>query len=109
VSGLLPDETPILLDLPPEARLRWNTLCDSREMWNLDDDLIWVELPGGMGIDVSWYPVLDPSGRYYVVVVKGDWDNPLAHAETTDPHEAAGLVGEFARRSIGGGPRRERL
>jgi hypothetical protein len=89
---------PIHLESAPGAKLILNSLCASTDPAYLDQDMVLVELPGAIFIDVSWSPEHDRSGAYFVTVFRRDaWESPLDVAEATDPLLAARLVEEFAQ------------
>ena len=58
----------------------------------LDSELLEVELPHGVFIDVGWYPSGDPDGAFYVTAFLGSWDHILRRKTTRSPREAASLV-----------------
>ncbi len=68
------DEFPIDLDQP---------LRDQIDL--LQEDLIQIEFPKKIVVDVGWYPSWDPSGHFQVVVVRdGDWKSPLLFMQAKD-------------------------
>jgi hypothetical protein len=88
------NSVPIDLTYAPGARLVVNNLMASDSLADRDSDLVLVELPGGIFLDVSWYPENEVPGAYYVTVFRrNDWDNPLRTAEAKTPESAAWLVG----------------
>jgi hypothetical protein len=91
----------VLIDLAkaPGAKLILNNLVASPSNFDLDQDLVLVELPGGIFIDVSWSPEHESAGAYHVTIFRhGDWDHPLDSAEARTPQRAALLVGMMAER-----------
>ena len=72
---------PICLERAPGARLILNNLFASGSTADLDQDLVLVELPGQVFIDVSWYPEHEIPGHFYVTVFeRNKWDAPLNKA-----------------------------
>jgi len=55
-------------------------LYDTMDPVYLVQDILDIELPNGISIDVGWHPESDISGTYRVVVYRGYWSNQL-----TDP------------------------
>jgi hypothetical protein len=49
----------------------------------LTQDMLEVELPNGVIIDVGWYPEHDPNGEYGIAVFQDHPDNPLQEAYYT--------------------------
>jgi hypothetical protein len=90
---------PISLMRAPGAMLVLNQLLESPSVADLDQDLVLVELPGEVFIDVSWYPENDLSGTYHVTAFRrNDWDHPLDVAEAKTARGAALLVEMMAER-----------
>jgi hypothetical protein len=90
---------PIDLASAPGARLVSNSLIPTTDPAFLDQDLVLVELPAGLFIDVSWYPEHDLAGKYYVTVFRhGEWESPLDEGEAKCAQEAAALVELLAER-----------
>lgn len=45
----------------------------------LQEDLVQVQYPDSITLDVGWYPEFDPKGKFIVAVVRNqEWDSPLA-------------------------------
>jgi hypothetical protein len=83
--------------LPFGAKILFNSLHDTKAPSYLTDDLFAAELPGGVFVDVGWFPECDPSGAYEICVYKNAFENQLAKPiKTKDPHEAAAAVEKFA-------------
>ena len=88
---------PIDLTATPSARLIFNHLVTPATVDDLDSDLVLVELPGEIFLDVSWCPANQTPGCYLVTVYRRDqWDSPLGTAEAMTAEEAARLVGRLA-------------
>jgi hypothetical protein len=94
-----PDEVEIVI---PEGcgRLAWNSLCRTDDPTCLDKDLVFVELPDGTFIDVSWLPEHGPRGAYRVVRYSADWETELETRSTRSVDEAAAFVQDIARRLV---------
>jgi len=89
----------------PGARLILNNLLTSMSTADLDQDLVLVELPGQIFIDVSWYPENDPHGHFYVTVFEQNrWDAPFAEARADSAIKAAFLVEMLAERFMAESP-----
>ena len=61
----------IQLQLPPEAKVL-GALCDGENVADLDQDMVQIELPGEVVVDVGWYPDHDPHGEYRLIVFRGN-------------------------------------
>ena len=94
---------PIDLESVPVARLVTHHLVASKDLGCLSGDLVFIELPNSVSIDISWYPEHDPSGSYVITMFKhGDWDHPLLQAKTEDPEQAARNAKSMAVQHIRG-------
>ena len=50
--------------------------------WDLKEDLAAANFPGGVALDVGWYPEGCLDGRFVICVVKdGCWQKPLMKSE----------------------------
>ena len=58
-------------NLGSSSKLVYSALYDCQDPGVLTQDLLLVELPGKLYIDVSWFPEHDPSGWYTVSVFHG--------------------------------------
>ncbi len=87
---------PLTLNLPPAAKVLYGELYDTLDPAYLTQDILHVELPGGIYIDVSWYPEHEPSGRWHCRVFRGEWENNLADLYTRDIHEAGRFIEEVS-------------
>jgi hypothetical protein len=87
----------ISLNLPTQAH--WiGALHDKQKLHNLDHDMLSVELPGEIFIDVGWHPNWDSNGQYRISVYQKDIDNKLeTTAYSRDPAHVKNLVEELAR------------
>jgi hypothetical protein len=94
---------PLEISVPPGARVMSNGLYATTDPTFLDQDLVFVELPGGMSIDVSWSPEGDPSGCYFITMFRhGAFDVPVRQVETRHARLAARFVEMFAGQWDGG-------
>lgn len=50
-----PDHLSINLDDLPGAEVKWNGLHDSLDLRYKAEDLVWITMPGEIGIDCSYY------------------------------------------------------
>lgn len=51
----------------------------------LDEDLIQIEFPNQIIVDVGWYPSHSPKGEFQVVLIKSyDWEKPVRLRKSTD-------------------------
>jgi len=73
----------INFDLPPEAKVIFNSLVENPEPGDLCCDLLCIKLASGLLIDVSWYPEYDESGRYCLAVFGRDWSDKFLEHETS--------------------------
>jgi hypothetical protein len=66
----------------------------------LTQDMLEVELPNGIIIDVGWYPEHDRNGEYAVIVFEGHPDKPLSEPYySKDPEEVIRRVESLAKES----------
>lgn len=50
----------------------------------LDEDILQIEFPGGILLDVGWYPAFTRVGQFQVRVIRNfEWDAPIFYAEVT--------------------------
>lgn len=73
------------LDWKSGTVLHWNMefidfdIPLENQLSELKEDLAQIGFPGGLIIDVGWYPEFSKEGAFLVTVIKdGDWDEPLA-------------------------------
>ena len=87
------NQVPIDLRNAPGAKVILNNLVADPSLDDLDQDLVLVELPGNVFIDVSWYPENERPGKYYVRMFRhNEWDTPIERAQADTPENAALLV-----------------
>ena len=66
------------LELPEGVKAIYGTTIEGEiDPESMDQDVLAIELPNHICIDVGWYPENDPSGCYWVRVFQGDWDHQL--------------------------------
>jgi len=64
----------------------------------LDQDILEIELPNKIKIDVGWFPQNDPSGRFVIRVYRDARRRLLRNpSETTDPFAVAKIIGDLAQ------------
>ncbi len=81
---------PIELNLPKVSLGRIKIkghLYDTKDPVYLVQDILDIELPNGISIDVGWHPESDITGAYRVVVYRGYWSNQL-----TEPCRTKGAL-----------------
>ena len=52
-------------------------LCVTYDPAYLVQDILEIDLPNGITIDVGWHPESDPSGSFRIVVYRDYWSNQL--------------------------------
>lgn len=51
---------------------------------DLNEDLLQVEFPDNVVLDIGWYPERDPKGQFQVRVIRDlAWDSPLFYAKVS--------------------------
>lgn len=92
---------PIYIRLPRDAKKRGD-IYPTRDQDYLVPDILEVELPGGIFIDVGWWPRRDPSGSFVVSAFRATWENQLCPQYfTMDYWDAADKVADLAGRYSG--------
>jgi hypothetical protein len=81
----------------PGAQVSWNSLHHTSDPRYLTQDLLLVELPNGLFIDVSWFPEHDPRGAYHVTLCQGSWESQVRTWETPSLSEVILLVQSVAQ------------
>ncbi|OGQ82488.1 MAG: hypothetical protein A3F90_08865 [Deltaproteobacteria bacterium RIFCSPLOWO2_12_FULL_60_19] len=71
----------------------------------LVQDMLEIDLPNGITIDVGWYPESDPAGSFQVVVFRDHWDNQLREPFETKSiedvtREVKRLAEEYQNRTV---------
>jgi hypothetical protein len=80
------------------ARVLYNSLYDSLQPSALTSDVLLVELPDDVFVDVGWYPERDPTGQFRICVFQGTWDNRLVCERTASPQDVAARVSRLVLR-----------
>lgn len=73
----------IELKLPGDVKVT-GALYSRSNIRDLTEDMLQLELPGGLVIDVGWYPELDRTGSYAIVVFEDSVDHALEKIRTRD-------------------------
>ena len=72
---------------------------DNKLYITLSQDLMYIEKKGRkvtLGIDVGWYPDMDPDGCYRILVIRNaEWEKPLEKYESRDIDDIIIKVEEF--------------
>ncbi|MGG1546544.1 hypothetical protein ABE347_03515 [Bacillus paralicheniformis] len=73
-----------LIDIDPDQLEE-----DSDDWFNFTSSLLQLEhKESRLTLDVGWYIDIDPSGTFYMLLIKNlDWDNPLEDMETRRPEK----------------------
>ena len=79
---------PIDLHLGDDVIVKGN-LYPTKDPVYLREDLLEIDLPSGVTIDVGWYPEGDPEGAYRIVVFKGYWVRQIIEPITTPETDRA--------------------
>lgn len=66
----------IPLQLPPQVKVL-GALRTRSNVWELDQDMLAIELPNRIFIAVGWYPDCDPKGEYRMMIFKDTVDHPI--------------------------------
>jgi len=65
----------------------------------LDQDILEIELPDQLRIDVGWFPENDPSGHFLVQIFRKGQLTPAEPAsEAKTPPEVASLIADLIRK-----------
>jgi hypothetical protein len=90
----------VKLNLPSEAQVIGD-LCDRSDVDYLTQDMLQVELPGSVFIDVGWYPDLDPNGEYRVIAFKDRVENLIEPVfASRDVSEVEDAIGRMVYRYL---------
>lgn len=73
----------VQLQFPPSVKVM-GALYTRANVFDLTEDMLQLELPGDLFIDVGWYPELDDSGTYKIIVFHDTVDETLERFETKD-------------------------
>jgi len=65
----------------------------------LDQDVLEIELPNDLRVEVGWFPENDPSGRFLLQIFRNGQPAPVeAPMEAKSPIEVASLIGDIVRK-----------
>jgi hypothetical protein len=71
----------------------------SEQIDNLNEDLLQVEYPGAILLDLGWYPACSRDGQFQVRVIRNfSWEAPIFYAEVTKINVLRSVV-EAARQT----------
>ena len=60
----------------------------SKQLNELKEDMLQIEYPDDVVLDIGWYPCFDIKGSFKVMVIKGtDWENPIYTSSAKDVDE----------------------
>jgi hypothetical protein len=65
---------PLTLRLLPGAVVK-GRLMPRYELKDLDQNILEIDVPGGLTVDVGWHPEFDPNGSFRVVVYRDYWSD----------------------------------
>lgn len=89
----------IELPAPRFAKVQ-GALYDTTDIHDLTQDMLQIELPGGLFIDVGWYPQWNPSGRYMILVFRDNVDDTLERIRSRNVSfvaaKVASLIGKYS-------------
>lgn len=85
----------IILNLPPESRLIGNLFGDTG-VNHFSEDILYVEMPNGVCIDLGWYPDDDPTGEFRIHVFNETWNNVISRHTAKDASVVAKLIEDLA-------------
>ena len=67
----------------------------------LKEDMLQIEFPKNLLLDVSWRPSFEEDGAFYVYMIKDeDWENPVAQAKVFDVVSVKKAMLEFIGRFV---------
>lgn len=90
----------IELSIPSFAKVK-GSLYDTSDIRDLTQDMLEIELPGNIFIDVGWYPQWNPAGQYMILVFRDTVDNLLERRiRNRDHHEVANMVSSLVDRYL---------
>ena len=94
---VMPD--PIPLNLPASARVLGCLMPALAD--NDDEDVLYIEMPNGLGIDVGNYCNGKPPFHLHIVAFRNyDFHDRIETWDTTDPYEAARIVEQWCRQNV---------
>lgn len=78
-----------IVDFSPGRIVYENFSIEQDQEWidqldKLDEDLLQVEFPDDVILDLGWYPAFSHKGQFQVRVIRDfNWDAPIFYAEVT--------------------------
>lgn len=78
-----------IVDFSPGRIVYENFSIEQDQEWidqldKLDEDLLQVEFPDDVILDLGWYPAFSRKGQFQVRVIRDfNWDAPIFYAEVT--------------------------
>lgn len=78
-----------LIDFSPGRVVYEEFTLDDEQTWGeqidkLNEDLLQVEYPGDILLDLGWYPACSQQGQFQVRVIRNfRWETPIFYAEVT--------------------------
>jgi len=94
--------TTVPLDLPKGVVVK-GVLLREYLLEHMDQDIIEVDLPNGLTIDVGWFPEYDPRGQFRIVVYRDFRTNPVRPPiEVGSPFDVASVVKVLVDQYLGG-------
>jgi hypothetical protein len=77
------------MDFSPGRVIYEEFTLDNEQAWgeqidSLNEDLLQVEYPGAILLDLGWYPACSRDGQFQVRVIRNfSWEAPIFYAEVT--------------------------
>ncbi len=93
-----------IMDFSPGRVVYEEFTIDEGQDWGeqldrLREDLLQVEFPGAIVLDLGWYPAFSRAGQFQVRVIRNfTWDAPIFYAEVTKMDVLRSVL-EAARRT----------
>lgn len=78
-----------VMDFSPSRIVYEEFTLDDEQAWGeqidkLNEDLLQVEYPGDILLDLGWYPACSQQGQFHVRVIRNfSWEAPIFYAEVT--------------------------
>jgi hypothetical protein len=93
-----------VMDFSPGRIVYEEFMLDDEQAWgeqidSLNEDLLQVEYPGDVLLDLGWYPACSRDGQFQVRVIRNfSWEAPIFYAEVTKINVLRSVV-EAARQT----------
>lgn len=82
----------IAIDVPDSAKVL-GELYESTHPDVLLQDVLEIQLPNDIYIDVRWYPEHDPAGCFWIRMYQQNWENQIGETiKYTEPQDVKGIV-----------------